>query len=48
MAAADAQSGLVAFLTSGAGLAVVGGGLLLFLLLRRRGRRKKSRIIFEF
>ena len=48
IAAADAQSGLVAFLTSGAGLAVVGGGLLLLLLLRRRGRRKKSRIIFEF
>lgn len=49
--AATAQSGLVAFLTSGAGLAVVGGGLLLWLLLRRRGggsSGKKSRIIFEF
>lgn len=48
IAAADAQSGLLAFLTSGAGLAVVGGGLLLFLLLRRGRRGKKSRIIFEF
>lgn len=47
--AATAQSGLVAFLTSGTGLVVVGGGLLLWLLLRRRGgRSKKSRIIFEF
>ncbi len=48
--AATAQSGLVAFLTSGTGLLVVGGGLLLWLLLRRRGggRSKKSRIIFEF
>ena len=51
-AAATAQSGLVAFLTSGAGLAVVGGlALLLILRRRRRGgssRNKKSRIIFEF
>ncbi|MEW6635641.1 MAG: SRPBCC family protein [Actinomycetota bacterium] len=47
--AATAQSSLVAFLTSGTGLAVVGGGLLLWLLLRRRGgSRRRSRIIFEF
>ncbi len=48
-AAASAQSGILAFLTSGVGLAVV-GGLVLILLLRRRGRKssKKSRIIFEF
>jgi uncharacterized membrane protein len=48
-AAANAQSGVLAFLTSGAGLALV-GGLVLLLLLRRRGRRssKKNRIIFEF
>jgi uncharacterized membrane protein len=48
-AAASAQSGILAFLTSGAGLALV-GGLVLLLLLRRRGRRssRKSRIIFEF
>lgn len=48
--AATAQSGALAFLTSGMGLAVV-GGLLLVLLLRRSGgsrRRRKSRIIFEF
>lgn len=54
-AAATAQSGVVAFLTSGVGLAVVGGlGLLLLLLRRRRrgggggSRNKKSRIVFEF
>ncbi|MDP9455705.1 MAG: SRPBCC family protein [Actinomycetota bacterium] len=50
-AAATAQSGLVAFLTSGAGLAVVGGLVLLLLLRRRRrggSRGKKSRIVFEF
>ena len=50
-AAATAQSGLVAFLTSGAGLAVVGGLALLLLLRRRRrggSRGKKSRIVFEF
>ncbi len=51
-AASTAQSGLVAFLTSGAGLAVL-GGLALLLLLRRRwrsggSRNKKSRIVFEF
>ncbi len=48
-AAANAQSGILAFLTFGAGLALV-GGLVLLLLLRRRGRRssKKNRIIFEF
>jgi len=48
-AAANAQSGVLAFLTSGAGLALV-GGLVLLLLIRRRGRRssKKNRIIFEF
>ncbi len=50
--AATAQSGAIAFLTSGTGLAVV-GGLALLLLLRRRGRGggsrgKKSRIFFEF
>lgn len=51
--AASAQSGAVAFLTSGAGLAVVGGGLLLFLLLRRGGRSgrasdRKFRFTVEF
>jgi uncharacterized membrane protein len=47
--AAVAQSGLVAFLTSGTGLAVLGGGLLLWLLARRRrGSTRRSRIIFEF
>jgi hypothetical protein len=49
--AATAQSGAVAFLTSGTGLLVVGGGLVLWLLLRRRrggSGRGKSRIIFEF
>ena len=48
-AAATAQSSLVAFLTSGAGVLVVGSGLILWFLLRRRGgSRKKSRIVFEF
>jgi uncharacterized membrane protein len=48
------QSGVVAFLTSGAGLLLLGAGLLLLLLLRRRrgggpgGSRRKSRIVFEF
>jgi uncharacterized membrane protein len=48
------QSGLVAFLTSGAGLLLLGAGLLLLFLLRWRrggrpgGSRRKSRIIFEF
>lgn len=50
--AANAQSGAVAFLTSGTGLLVLGGGFLLWLLLRRRGGSSgssgKSRIIFEF
>ncbi|MCA1738294.1 MAG: SRPBCC family protein [Actinobacteria bacterium] len=48
-AVASAQSGILAFLTSGVGLALV-GGLVLLLLLRRRRRRssKKSRIILEF
>ncbi len=48
-AAASAQSGLAAFLTSGVGLVLL-GGLVLLLLLRWRGRRssKRSRIIFEF
>jgi len=47
--AATAQSGLVALLTSGTGLLVLGGALLLLLLLRRGGRSsKRSRIIFEF
>ena len=47
-AAATAQSSLVAFLTSGAGLALVSAGILSWLLLRRRSSRKKSRIVFEF
>jgi uncharacterized membrane protein len=48
-AAATAQSSLVAFLTSGTGLLVLGGGLVLWLLLRRRGSSsKRSRIVFEF
>jgi uncharacterized membrane protein len=48
-AAATAQSSVVAFLTSGTGLLVLGGGLVLWLLLRRRSTsRRKSRIIFEF
>ena len=49
--AATAQSGAVAFLTSGAGLLAVGGLLLLWLLVRRggsSGSSGKSRIIFEF
>jgi hypothetical protein len=50
--ATTVQSGVVAFLTSGAGLVVLGAGLLLFLVLRRRrrsgGARGKSRITFEF
>ncbi len=49
--AAAAQSGAVAFLTSGTGLLVLGGGFLLWLLLRRggsSGSKGKSRIIFEF
>ena len=47
-AAATAQSGILAFLTSGAGLALV-GGIVLLLLLRRRRRRssRRSRIILE-
>jgi uncharacterized membrane protein len=48
-AVATAQSSVVAFLTSGTGVLVLGGGLVLWLLLRRRGSsRRKSRIIFEF
>src|SRR5918993_2195426 len=51
-AASTVQSGVVAFLTSGAGLVVLGAGVLLFLVLRRRrrsgGARGKSRITFEF
>lgn len=48
VAAASAQSGLVAFLTSGTGLLILGG--LVLLLLHRRGRRssKRFRIVFEF
>ncbi len=54
--AASAQSGALAFLTSGAGLLTVGGLLILFLLLRRGGSRggrprtgnDKFRIILEF
>lgn len=51
VAAANAHSGAVGFLTSGTGLLVLGGGLVLWLLLRGGGGRssgKKSRIIFEF
>ena len=48
-AAATAQSSLVAFLTSGTGLLVLGSGLVLWFLLRRRGGSgKRSRIVFEF
>lgn len=57
-AATTVQSGALAFVTSGAGLLVLGAGVLLFVLLRRRRRRGgggrsgdrkgKSRIIFEF
>jgi uncharacterized membrane protein len=48
-AVATAQSSVVAFLTSGTGILVLGGGFLLWLLLRRRrSSRRKSRIIFEF
>ena len=49
--AATAQSGAVAFLTSGVGLLTVGGLLILWLLVRRggsSGSKGKSRIIFEF
>lgn len=50
--AATAQSGALAFLTSGTGLLVLGGGLLLFLLLRRgnpggRASGNRPRIILE-
>ncbi len=49
VAAASAQSGALAFLTSGTGLLVLGGAFLLFLFLRRRRRSsKRSRIVFEF
>ena len=37
-AATTVQSGVVAFLTSGAGLLVLGAGVLLLLMLRRRRR----------
>jgi uncharacterized membrane protein len=47
-ATATAQSSIVAFLTSGTGLAVAGGLVLLLLLRRRRRSRKRSRIVFEF
>ena len=48
-AAANAQSAVLAFLTSGAGLALVGGLVLLLVLRRsRRSSSKKNRIIFEF
>src|SRR5918912_689933 len=50
-AATTVQSGVVAFLTSGVGLLVLGAGILLLLLLRRRRRREgtrgKRRIVFE-
>ena len=52
-AATTVQSGAVAFLTSGAGLLLLGAGVLLVFLLRRRGRgqirgsRGKSRIVVE-
>ena len=49
---ASAQSGVVAFLTSGTSLLALGGVLLLLLLFRRRGGsrsgRKSRRIVFEF
>lgn len=48
LSAATVQSGALAFLTSGTGLAVVGGLLLLFLIRRSGSRRRRSRIIFEF
>lgn len=51
VAAANAHSGAVGFLTSGAGLALLGVGLVVWLLLRGSGgssRKKNSRIIFEF
>lgn len=52
-AAADAQSGILAFLTSGAGLALLGGAALVFVLLRRGGGsdaedERKFRFIVEF
>jgi uncharacterized membrane protein len=47
-AAATAQSGILAFLTSGASLAVLGGLVLLLLLRRRRRYSRRARIIFEF
>jgi hypothetical protein len=50
-AATTVQSGVVAFMTSGVGVSVVGASILLLLLLRRRrsgGRKGKSRIILEF
>jgi uncharacterized membrane protein len=51
-AAAAVQSGVVAFLTSGAGLLLIGVGVLAFFLLRRRrggGQpERKRRIAFEF
>ncbi len=49
-AATTVQSSLVAFLTSGAGLLLLGVGILLFILLRRRGggSRGKGRIVLEF
>jgi uncharacterized membrane protein len=48
--AATAQSGAVAFLTSGTGLAVLAVSFVLFLLLRRRrsGGPTGRRIVFEF
>ncbi len=48
---ASAQSGVLAFLTSGTGLLALAGVLFLLLVLRRRGGRsgrKRSRIVFEF
>jgi uncharacterized membrane protein len=51
-AATTVQSGVVAFLTSGVGVSVLGAGILLLLVLRGRrrsgGRKGKSRIILEF
>ncbi len=45
----SAQSGVVAFLTSGTGLLALGGALLVLLLLRRRGGRsgRRKRIVLE-
>ena len=48
VSAASAQSGALAFLTSGTGLLILGGLVLLFWLFRRDNSSKRARIIFEF